>query len=255
MVRGARTSAQFSAAILGGKSRRRRALTRRRRRHRVDNYAYRSGGGTVVARAFRFGGEGNGMGGFWNFSPFACHLVRSPYSHLDLCERIPHNATALPPNTSVIPGSALTLADSLVDTHENPVLTLVEVPNALSIRANQMRYVRQPLIRVWPDGDLTAPAFSLQFALAASFKDDPLLRYDVTSNTNWNGPPHPEAQLPQEMLPFSASAGRDVAGAPPTRGVWAAGAILRATTPTKALAGWVCTVGGTPGTWEAFGLA
>ena len=118
-----------------------------------------------------------------------------------------------------------------------------------------MRYVRQPLIRVWPDGDLTAPAFSLQFALAASFKDDPLLRYDVTSNTNWNGPPHPEAQLPQEMLPFSASAGRDVAGAPPTRGVWAAGAILRATTPTKALAGWVCTVGGTPGTWEAFGLA
>ena len=57
------------------------------------------------------------------------------------------------------------------------------------------------------------------------------------------------------MLPFSASAGRDVAGAPPTRGVWAAGAILRATTPTKALAGWVCTVGGTPGTWEAFGLA
>ena len=85
------------------------------------------------------------------------------------------------------------------------MLTLVEVPNALSIRANQMRYVRQPLIRVWPDGDLTAPAFSLQFALAASFKDDPLLRYDVTSNTNWNGPPHPEAQLPQEMLPFSAS--------------------------------------------------
>ena len=70
-----------------------------------------------------------------------------------------------------------------------------------------------------------------------------------------NGPPHPEAQLPQEMLPFSASAGRDVADAPPTRGVWAAGAILRATTPTKALAGWVCTVGGTPGTWEAFGLA
>ena len=63
------------------------------------------------------------------------------------------------------------------------------------------------------------------------------------------------AQLPQELLPFSASAGRDVAGAPPTRGVWAAGAILRATTPTKALAGWVCTVGGTPGTWEAFGLA
>ena len=36
------------------------------------------------------------------------------------------------------------------------ITALVEVPNALSIRANQMRYVRQPLIRVWPDGDLAS---------------------------------------------------------------------------------------------------
>ena len=42
---------------------------------------------------FRFGGEGHGLGGVWNFAPFACDLVQSPYSHLTLCGRVPHNAT------------------------------------------------------------------------------------------------------------------------------------------------------------------
>lgn len=84
----------------------------------VDNYLYRSAGGRISMHAFRFGGEGGGLGGIWNFAPFACELVPSPYSHLELCARIPHNASTLPAATTVVPGAAITITDSAIDTHQ-----------------------------------------------------------------------------------------------------------------------------------------
>ena len=46
--------------------------------------------------------------------------------------------------------------------------------------------------------DLRAPAFSAMFALAseAMGRDLPLLRFDVDSGTNWNGPPLGASMLP-----------------------------------------------------------
>jgi hypothetical protein len=84
----------------------------------VDNYAYRYDAGRVSLRGFRFGGEGGGMAGIFNFAPLACQLVQSPYSHMDLCGRIPHDAQALPPNVSIVPGSAITITESQIDTHQ-----------------------------------------------------------------------------------------------------------------------------------------
>lgn len=95
----------------------------------VDNYLFRSAGGRLSMRAFRFGGEGSGLGGVWNFAPFACELVASPYSRLDICARIPHGATTLPKTTTILPGSAITITDSGIDTHQE-VIELVEVPTA-----------------------------------------------------------------------------------------------------------------------------
>jgi hypothetical protein len=40
--------------------------------------------GRVSFNEFRFGGEGHGLAGVYNFAPFACQLVHSNYSHLDL---------------------------------------------------------------------------------------------------------------------------------------------------------------------------
>jgi len=134
----------------------------------IDNYAYRSGGGRISARAFRFGGEGYGLGAVWNFSPFACELVQSPYSHLNLCSRVPHNATLpLPPSVDVIPGSAVSIVDSQVDTHQ-AVITLVEVPNAISVRDNELRAgVASPLFALGPDTNLSSPALTATFELAS----------------------------------------------------------------------------------------
>lgn len=71
----------------------------------IDNYAYRYDAGRVSLREFRFGGEGAGMGGIYNFAPFACQLVQSPYSHMDLCKRIPHDSAGIPANSSIVPGA------------------------------------------------------------------------------------------------------------------------------------------------------
>ena len=82
----------------------------------------------------------------------------------------------------------------------------------------------------------------------------PLLRFDIDSATNWNGPQLGAAALPPEMLPFSASP-RILVTEAPTRGVWAKGALVWSEIPTLELAGWLCTVEGTPGSWQAFGFA
>ena len=217
----------------------------------VDNYAFRLGA-AVTLRAFRFGGEGDGMGGVWNFAPFACQLVQSPYSHLDLCARVPHDAPSLPPDVHTVPSTAVTIEDSELDVHDNGVLTLVEVPSVISLRGSELKYLQHPVLALDNGTDLRSPAFAAMFARAAA-DPVPLLRYDLTSASNWDGPPHPRQQLPPEMLPFSVR--EETAEAPPARGVWAAGARLRAATPTRELAGWICTEGGTPGSWEPFGLA
>ena len=80
----------------------------------VDNYLFRAEGGRVSMRAFRFGGEGGGMAGIYNFAPFACELVPSPYSHLDVCATIPHNASSLPPNSTVLGGTAISITGTLL---------------------------------------------------------------------------------------------------------------------------------------------
>lgn len=224
----------------------------------VDNYAFRSEGGRVSMRGFRFGGEGHGLGGVWNFAPFACDLVQSPYSHLTLCGRVPHNATVLPPDTHFVAGGAVTIVDSGIDTHQ-AVITLAEVPDAITLRENELRPGSAPGVPVLAlaDGvDLRAPAFDLMFALAseAMGRDLPLLRFDVDSGTNWNGPPLGASLLPPEMQPFSASP-RVLLAAPPTRGVWKAGAMVWAVVPTFSLAGWICNASGSPGSWEAFGFS
>ena len=116
---------------------------------------------------------------------------------------------------------------------------------------------RLPARDALADGvDLRAPAFDLMFALAseAMGRDLPLLRFDVDSGTNWNGPPLGASLLPPEMQPFSASP-RVLLAAPPTRGVWKAGAMVWAVVPTFSLAGWICNASGSPGSWEAFGFS
>lgn len=224
----------------------------------VDNYAFRSEGGRVSMRGFRFGGEGHGLGGVWNFAPFACDLVQSPYTHLTLCGRIPHNATSLPRSTTIVAGGALSVVDSGIDTHQ-AVITLVEVPNAIIVRENELRPGSSPGVPVLTlaDGvDLGVPAFSLMFAMAAESwgRHLPLLRYDVDSGTNWNGPALGASLLPPEMLPFSASP-RVLLSAPPTRGRWSAGAMVWAAIPTPSLGGWICNASGSPGAWTAFGFS
>ena len=174
------------------------------------------------------------------------------------------------------------------------VITLAEVPDAITLRANELRPGSSPGVPVLAlaDGvDLRAPAFTAMFALAsearhstapqrqgraqgvsrgqarsvalvltrwraaqAMGRDLPLLRFDVDSGTNWNGPPLGASLLPSEMLPFSASP-RVLLAAPPTRGVWKAGAMVWAVVPTLSLAGWICNASGSPGTWEAFGFS
>ena len=113
-----------------------------------------------------------------------------------------------------------------------------------------------PLLTLAEGTNLSSPAFTLMFQMAAeSFgRHLPLLRYDIDSGTNWNGPSLGAAALPEEMLPFSASA-RVVVSAAPSRGTWAEGALVWAAVPTIQLAGWLCTAAGTPGEWEAFGFA
>ena len=186
-------------------------------------------------RAFRFGGEGGGLGGVFNFAPFACELVPSPFSHLDICARVPHNATTLPNGTTILPGSAITITDSQIDTHQE-IIELVEVPAAISVRANEVRAGRSmpsrpggvPLLTLANGTDLSSPAFAAMFEMAAASwgRHLPLLRYDVDSDTCWNGPgPLDASLLPPEMLPFSASP-RKVAAAAPTRGVWPQGALV-----------------------------
>jgi hypothetical protein len=226
----------------------------------VDNYLFRSGGGRVSMRAFRFGGEGNGLGGVFNFAPFACELVPSPYSHLDICARVPHNATALPKNTTILAGTAITITDSLIDTHQE-IIQLVEIPAAISVRTNQVmagakvpgRQGAAPLITLANGTDLRAPVFSAMFEMAAASwgRHLPLLRYDLDSETNWNGGSTLGASgLPPEMLPFTTSP-RIVVAEAPTRGVWAEGALVWAATPTMGLAGWLYT---SAGKWEPFGF-
>jgi len=224
----------------------------------VDNYAFRSEGGRVSMRGFRFGGEGHGLGGVWNFAPFACDPVQSPYSHLELCGRIPHNATSLPKATTIVAGGALTIVDSGIDTHQ-AVITLVEVPDSIALRENELRPGASPGVAViaLADGvDLRTPVFSAMFELASEAfgRDLPLLRFDVDSGTNWNGPSLGTSLLPPEMLPFSASPRVQLA-APPTRGRWKAGAMVWSVIPTLSLAGWICNASGTPGTWAAFGFS
>ena len=136
---------------------------------------------------------------------------------------------------------------------------MVEVPAAISVRANEVRAGAPPgrtLLTLANGTDLRSAAFAAMFEMAAESwgRSLPLLRYDVDSETNWNGPAAlGAATLPPEMLPFSASP-RIVVTEAPAQGVWGQGALVWAAVPTLKLAGWLCTVGGTPGTWEAFGL-
>lgn len=89
-------------------------------------------------KQFRFGGEGSGLGGVYNFAPLACQLVQSTYSHMDLCGRIPHDAVVVPPNVSIVPGSAIVIQDSQIDTHQ-PIVLMEEVPAHLDVSGNELR--------------------------------------------------------------------------------------------------------------------
>ena len=168
----------------------------------------------------------------------------SPFSKLTICARIPHNATKLPNTTTVVAGSAITITDSTIDTHQE-IIELVEVPAAISVRANEVRAGAPPgrtLLTLANGTDLRSAAFAAMFEMAAESwgRSLPLLRYDVDSETNWNGPAAlGAATLPPEMLPFSASP-RIVVTEAPAQGVWGQGALVWAAVPTLKLAGWLC---------------
>ena len=167
----------------------------------VDNYAYRYDGGTLQMRRFRFGGEGSGLGGVFNFAPFACHLVRSNFSHLDLCGRIPHSATVAPPNTSIVPGSSITIVGSLVDTHQN-ILRLEEIPTHVDVSSNELRDGSGNgtlVFNVTDTIDLSGPLFADLLARASVGRR--WLSYSV-GKSNWNGPTTSGGVLPKELLPF-----------------------------------------------------
>ncbi len=166
----------------------------------VDNYVYRSAQGRVGIRQFRFGGEGSGLGGVFNFAPFACQLVQSSFSHLDLCARIPHTATAVPPNVS-LSMSAITIEDSQLDTHQN-ILRLEEVPAHVEVSGNELRDGSGAGILVFNVSssiNLTGPVFSELLARAAQGRR--WLSYSI-GKSNWNGPTLSGGVLPGPLRPF-----------------------------------------------------
>eukprot|EP00040_Diaphanoeca_grandis_P005372 m.32587 g.32587 ORF g.32587 m.32587 type:complete len:543 (+) comp16666_c1_seq2:178-1806(+) len=220
----------------------------------VDNYAYRYDGGRVSMTQFRFGGEGKGMSGVYNFAPFACQEVISQYSHMALCGRIPHTATAVPPNTSIVPGSALTITNSQIDTHQAIVLA-IEVPAHVTVSENELRpgSSSQPTIFVINiAADLSQPLFATLFHIVSDMDSLVTLSYDISAS-NWNGPTMHEAALPQQLWPYALSTTFRSKQAPVT-GAWRAGAIVIADPPSTTRYGFFCEVGGSPGTWKEYGL-
>eukprot|EP00038_Savillea_parva_P013867 m.213055 g.213055 ORF g.213055 m.213055 type:complete len:572 (-) comp26353_c0_seq1:183-1898(-) len=222
----------------------------------VDNYAFRLGGGTVIFDNFRFGGEGHGLGGVYNFVPFACNLTQSPFSHLDLCGRLAHNASSLPlPHTvDIEPSGAIQITLSEIDTHQ-PIILLEEVPAKISVWESIVRDGSGsgiPVVAPAADVDLSSPYFNAVFTMAAN-RHLPILAYSV-SPTNWDGPTASAGALPPEMLPFS-TASRIQAPSVPTVGAWTSPAVVWATQPVfPHLAGWFCNASGTPGQWLPFGF-
>ena len=153
-------------------------------------------------RQFRFGGEGSGLGGVFNFAPFACQLVRSNYSHLDLCARLPHDATVLPPNVSIVPGTAVTIHGSKIDTHQN-IIYLEEVPAHVEVAGNEVNDGSGQrgilVMNVTESINLGGPVFSELLARAAEGRR--WLSYSIGAS-NWNGPTIPGGALPKELQPF-----------------------------------------------------
>jgi hypothetical protein len=225
----------------------------------VDNYAYRYDGGRVSMRGFRFGGEGAGMAAIYNFAPLACELVPSPYSHMDLCGRVPHGAPALPPNVSLVPGAAITLTGSQLDTHQ-PIVYAAELPAHVTVAENELRDGTAPGIPVLDTSalNLSAPLFAALFARAsagaAPGQARRWLSYNVDDASNWNGPTAAGGALPQQLWPYAPPATKFRAERAPEVGAWRAGAVVLAEPPSLARYGWLCTAAGSPGTWEAFGL-
>ena len=167
----------------------------------VDNYAYRSAGGGLQMRRFRFGGEGSGLGGVFNFAPFACHLVRSNFSHLDLCARIPHTAPRAPPNTSIVPGSSIAILGSLVDTHQN-ILRLEEIPTHVEVSGNELRDGSGNgtlVFNITDTIDLSGPLFTELLSRASVGRR--WLSYSI-GKSNWNGPTTSGGVMPTELRPF-----------------------------------------------------
>ena len=87
------------------------------------------------------------QGGVYNFAPFACQLVQSTYSHMDLCGRIPHDAVVVPPNVSIVPGSSVVITGSQLDTHQ-AIIFLEEVPAHVDVSGNELRDGAAPGILV-----------------------------------------------------------------------------------------------------------
>ena len=199
-------------------------------------------------RDFRFGGEGHGLGGVYNFAPFVCELTPSPYSHLNLCGRIPHNASALPDKTTLAPDASVSISSSLIDTHQ-PILSLAEVPSHIALQNNAAWDPAWPLVS-FDAAEMGSPGMRAMLALAAAAGSQ-TLAFNVASN--WHGSAPSAEVLPQELWPFARQM-RLASSAPPTRGAWPRGAIVWAQVPSVELAGWLCAEGGSPGTWRGFGF-
>ena len=226
----------------------------------VDNYAYRYDGGRVSLHQFRFGGEGNGLGGIYNFAPFACQLMQSLFSHMMTCGRVNQSVPTIPANVSIVPGSAITITESLVDTHQ-AIIMAIELPAHITVKENELRDGRGEGITVLNTSalKLDAPLFAELFARAtgtdeAGASNRQWLSYDVASPSNWNGPTQHGAQLPEELFPYTFDQ-RPSAKAVPTRGCWKAGSLVYAAIPTIESFGWLCETSGCPGNWSRFGMA
>lgn len=216
----------------------------------VDNYAFRLSGNGVALRDFRMGGEGNGLGGIYNFAPFTCILIQSPYSKLDLCGRIPLNASSLPNGTDTEPAGFVQVTGSVLDTHQ-PMVVLEEVPSKVSITESLIWDGGNfPVLGLGDGVNLSSPLFVAAFTAAVA-RQNAMLTYTV-DGTNWNGPATSVQTLPPELLPFVP--GRVEASTAPQVGVWTAGQVVWAKRPTLGLAGWLCNASGVPGQWLPFGL-
>jgi hypothetical protein len=158
----------------------------------------------------------------------------------------------LPSGTQFVRGASIVVDTSLLDSH-CPAIQLEEIPIAVEVFHSALFDGKvQPIVSVNETIDLDGALMKM----AATATGTGRLRFDIDT-TDWDGGITGSPALPQQLWPYMS--GRISSHGVPTSGIWQAGQVVWAIPDNNAsrelsttTVGWMCVIGGTPGTWKSF---